>query len=144
MAPTAQSLRANRLGNPLQYLQKYPVEVQGYNLTFWLTRERHHELVFGFKGDEVRAIFTPRYRVIDNYWILERRDNLGYKDDTWVKCCRDHHFMSLSIPAGTKTFDLGGDRIAPGISISNSKAGLSSPRIAAFYLRLICRNGLIA
>jgi hypothetical protein len=45
--------------------------------------------------------------------------------------------MALSITDSGQTFDLGGDRITPGISISNSEVGLSSLRIAAFYLRLV-------
>jgi hypothetical protein len=52
--------------------------------------------------------------------------------------------MSLSIPDGTKTFAIAGDRLTPGISVSNSEVGLASLPIAAFYLRLVCTNGLIA
>jgi hypothetical protein len=83
-------------------------------------------IVFRFDGEEVRAIFTPRYRPMDNIEVLERLDNLGYKADTRVQCCLDAEFMALSIPDSTQTFDLGGDRITPGISISNSEVGLSS------------------
>jgi len=86
LRPTAQSLIASRLGIPMQYLQRCPVEVQAYNLNFWIKQERNQEMFFRFDGD----------------------------------------------------------RITPGISISNSEVGLSSLRIAAFYLRLICTNGLIA
>lgn len=52
--------------------------------------------------------------------------------------------MSLSIPDGNQTFAIAGDRLTPGISISNSEVGLASLRIATFYLRLVCTNGLIA
>jgi hypothetical protein len=141
---TARSLIAHRLGIPSQYLQRCPAEVQAYNLNYWIRRERHPELFFRFDGQEVRAIFTPKYRPMDNHEILERLVSLGYKADTRVQCSLDSEFMALSIPDGSKTFDLGGDRITPGISISNSEVGLSSLRIAAFYLRLVCTNGLIA
>jgi Domain of unknown function (DUF932) len=144
LRPKAQSLIANRLGIPLQYLQRCPAEVQAYNLNHWITREPNPELFFRFDGQDVRAIFTPRYRPMDNLEVLERLTSLGYKADTRVQCCLDTEFMSLSIPDGSKTFDLEGDRITPGISISNSEVGLSSLRIAAFYLRLVCTNGLIA
>ena len=50
----------------------------------------------------------------------------------------------MSIPDRSKTFDISGGRITPGISIANSEVGLASLRIAAFFLRLVCRNGLIA
>ena len=141
---TAQRLIASRLGIPLQYLGKCPGEVQAYNLNYWVARERNPELFFRFDGEEVRAIFTPRYRPMDNLEVLERLEGLGYKADTRVQCALDTEFLALSIPDASKTFDLDGDRITPGISISNSEVGLSSLRIAAFYLRLVCTNGLIA
>jgi hypothetical protein len=144
LRPTAQSLIASRLGVPMQYLNKCPGEVQAYNLNHWIRQERNPELFFRFDGGEVRAIFTPRYRPLDNFEVLERLDGLGYKADTKVQCCLDGEFMSLSIPDGSRTFAVDGDRITPGISICNSEVGLSSLRIAAFYLRLVCTNGLIA
>ncbi len=52
--------------------------------------------------------------------------------------------MSLSIPDGNKAFDINGDRFKPGISISNSEVGLASLSIAAFVLRIICTNGMVA
>ena len=144
LRPRAQSLMATRLGIPMQYLQRCPAEVQAYNLNHWIMQERNPELLFRFDGNEVRAIFTPRYRPMDNLEILERLTSLGYKADTRVQCCLDAEFMSLSFPDSSKTFDLGGDRITPGLSICNSEVGISSLKIAAFYLRLVCTNGLIA
>ena len=144
LRPRAQSLMATRLGIPMQYLQRCPAEVQAYNLNHWIMQERNSELLFRFDGNEVRAIFTPRYRPMDNLEVLERLSRLGYKADTKVQCCLDAEFMSLSFPDSSRTFDLGGDRITPGLSVANSEVGLSSLRIAAFYLRLVCTNGLIA
>ena len=72
-------------------------------------------------ASEVRAIFTPRYRPMDNFEVLERLDRLGYAPETRVQCCLDTEFLSLSIPDGSKTFAIDGDRITPGISISNSR-----------------------
>jgi Domain of unknown function (DUF932) len=135
---------ATRLGIPMQYLQRCPADVQAYNLNHWIMQERNPELLFRFDGNEVRAIFTPRYRPMDNLEILERLCRLGYKADIRVQCCLDAEFMSLSFPDSSKTFDLGGDRITPGLSICNSEVGLSSLRVAGFFLRLVCTNGLIA
>ena len=140
----AQSLMSNRLGIPMQYLRRCPADVQAFNLNYWIKREQNQKLFFRFDGQEVRAIFTPRYRPMDNIEILKRLDSLGYKGDTKVQCCLDAEFISLSFPDSSRTFDLGGDRITPGLSICNSEVGLSSLKIAAFYLRLVCTNGLIA
>jgi hypothetical protein len=144
MRTTAQRLIASRLGIPMQYLSKCPGEVQAYNLNHWIRQEKNPKLLFRFDGDEVRATFTVRYRPMDNLEVLDRLVSLGYKADTRVQCALDAEFLALSIPDARRTFDLDGDRITPGISVCNSEVGLSSLRIAAFYLRLVCTNGLIA
>jgi hypothetical protein len=140
---TAQRLIANRLGIPMQYLQRCPRELQAFNLNHWIKQERNPKLFFRFDDDKVRAVFTPKYQPMDNLEVLDRLVSLGYKPDTRVQCALDAEFLALSIPDASKTFDLDGDRITPGISLCNSEVGLSSLRIAAFFLRLICTNGLI-
>ncbi len=144
MRPTAQSLLASRLSIPMQYLSRCPGEVQAYNLNHWIRRERNPELFFRFDGDEVRTVFTPKYKPMDNFEVLERLDGLGYGPESRVQCCLDAEFLSLSIPDFSQNFGISGDHITPGISLSNSEVGLASLRIAAFYLRLVCTNGLIA
>ena len=141
--PIAQYSVAYRLGIPLQYLKRCPEDVQAFNLNYWIAHEKNEKLFFRFDGMDVRAIFTPKYIPVDNFEILERLDSLGYRADTKVQCYLDDEFMSLSIPDGNKTFSLNGNKITPGISISNSEVGLSSLRISAFFLRLVCTNGLI-
>jgi len=144
MRPIAQQSIANRLGIPIQYLRKCPPEVQAYNMNHWIKEEKNEQLFVRFDGEEVRALFTPRYQPIDNFEVLERLDSLGYPSDTPVQCHLDSEFMSLSILDGKQTFSLNGDRITPGVSVSNSEVGLACLSIAAFLLRLICTNGLIS
>lgn len=144
MRPIAQQSIANRLGIPIQYLRKCPPEVQAYNMNHWIKEEKNEQLFVRFDGEEVRAVFTPRYQPIDNFEVLERLDSLGYPSETPVQCHLDQEFMSLSILDGKQTFSLNGDRITPGISVSNSEVGLACLSIAAFLLRLVCTNGLIA
>jgi hypothetical protein len=144
MRPIAQQSIANRLGIPIQYLRKCPSGVQAYNMNHWIKEEKNEQLFVRFDGEEVRAIFTPRYQPIDNFEVLERLDSLGYSPDTPVQCHLDPEFMSLSILDGKKTFSLNGDKMTPGVSVSNSEVGLACLSIAAFLLRLVCTNGLIA
>jgi len=143
MKSIAQQSFACRLGVPIQYLRKCPPEMQAYNLNHWIKEERNEELFLRFDGDDVRASFTPRYRPVDNFEVMERLDSLGYNPDTKVQCHLDDTFMSLNIPDG-KPFSVNGDKITPGISISNSEVGLSSLHIAAFFLRLVCTNGMVS
>ena len=122
-----------------------PVDVQTYNINFWLQHETNKELFFRFDGEEVRAIFTPRYKPMDNVGVMDRLNDLGYEPDARVQSYLDDQFLSVNIPDGRQTFSVNGsnDKITPGISIANSEVGLSSLKIAAFFLRLKCTNGLI-
>nr|BDD45426.1 hypothetical protein 2 [Desulfobacteraceae bacterium] len=139
----AQRSISARLGIPFQYLKKCPEDLQAWNLNHWLEKEKNDQLFFRFDGDEVRAIFTPRYVPVDNFEALFKLDQLGFKPETKVQCSLDPEFMSLSIPDGPKSFDIDGDKFTPGVSISNSEVGLASLNIASFCLRLVCLNGLI-
>jgi len=144
LRPVAQRSISNRLGIPYPYLTRCPADVQAMNLNHWIKHEKNDQLLFRFDGKEVRAMFTTKYIPVDNFEVMERLDSLGYKPETPVQCHLDTEFMSLSIPDGQKAFDINGDKFKPGISISNSEVGLASLSIAAFVLRLVCTNGLVA
>jgi len=144
LKPMAQRSMCYRLGTPYQYLKKCPPEIQAMNMNHWIEKEKKEELFLRFDGESVRAIFTEKYKPVDNFEVIERLDSLGYGPDTQVQCHLDQDFMSLSIPDGSQTFSVNGDRITPGISISNSETGLASLSIAAFFLRLVCTNGMIS
>lgn len=139
----AQLSFAYRLGIPLQYLKRCPPEIQKYNLDHWITKEKNEELLFRFDGNDVRVVFTPRYTPVDNFEILERLDSLGYGPDTEVQCSVDNEFMMLNIPEG-KAFTVNGDKMRPGLSLSNSEVGIAALSISAFLLRLVCTNGMIS
>ncbi|MFZ4437653.1 MAG: hypothetical protein ACOYOS_04440 [Syntrophales bacterium] len=143
LRPIAQQSIANRLGIPIQYLRKCPQDIQALNMNHWIRHETHEELLFRFDGNDVRAVFTPRYIPTDNLEVLQEIEALNYDPDTRVQCSLDEEFMSLSIPDGKQTFDINGEKMTPGISVSNSEVGLASLSIAAFMLRLVCTNGMI-
>lgn len=144
LRPVAQQSIANRLGIPIQYLRKCPEDIQALNMNHWIRHEKNEELFFRFDGNHVRAVFTPRYIPTDNLEVLQKLDGIGYDPETRVQCSLDDEFMSLSIPDGNQTFQVNGERMTPGISVSNSEVGLASLSIAAFMLRLICTNGMIS
>ena len=144
LRPVAQRSISNRLGIPYPYLRRCPEDIQALNLNHWIKHEKNDQLLFRFDSQDVRAVFTTKYRPCDNFEVLERLDSLKYGPDTEVQCRLDPEFMSLSIPDGAKAFDINGDKFQPGISISNSEVGLASLSIEMFVLRLICTNGLIS
>jgi hypothetical protein len=140
----AQISISNRLGIPYQYLRKCPADIQALQMNHWIKHEKNEQLLFRFDGDEVRALFTTKYKPVDNFEVMERLDAMGYKPETEVQCHLDLEFMSLSILDGKHAFDINKDKFRPGISVSNSEVGLASLSISAFVLRLVCTNGLIS
>jgi hypothetical protein len=117
---------------------------QATQINHCIGHEKNEQLFVRFDGQDVRAIFTLRYKPVDNFEILTRLDDMGYGPDTQVQCHLDGEFMLLSIPDGKQTFQVNGDKITPGISVSNSEVGLASLSVSAFFLRLICTNGMVA
>jgi hypothetical protein len=143
MKEVAQVEMAFRLGIPIFYLRKCSPDVQAYNMNHWIKKERNDELFVRFDGDEVRAIFTPRYIPVDNIVILRRLEQMGFKQDASVQCHIDGEFMLLNIPNNEGTFKILKDAMTPGISIQNSEVGLAAIGMSAYILRLACTNGLI-
>ena len=144
MRPIAQQSICNRLGIPIHYLRKCPVDIQQNNLNYWIKREKNDKLFFRFDGGDVRAIFTPRYVPTDNLEVLDRLIEQGYKPSTRVQCSLDDEFMLVSVPDEKETFKVNGDKMTPGISVSNSEVGLAALTVSSFVLRLICTNGMIS
>ena len=140
----AQRSIAWRLGIPFNYLAKCPPELQALQMNHWIEHEKNEQLFLRFDGLAVRAIFTPRYKPVDNFEVMTRLDDMGYGPDTQVQCHLDREFMLLSIPDGKQTFQINGDKMTPGISVSNSEVGLASLSVSAFFLRLVCTNGMVA
>jgi len=144
LKPIAQISMANRLGIPYYYLKKCPADIQSKNLNYWLQHERNEQLFFRFSGQEVRAIFTPRYIPTDNLEVLDKLKSLGYAPDARVQSSLNEQFMVVNIPDGRETFSINGDKMTPGISMANSEVGLAALSIAAFVLRLTCTNGMVS
>ncbi len=144
---SAQRLICNRLRVPLAYLSRCPRELQARNLNYWIQREaeKRATLFCRFDGDNLRAIFTDRYRAIDHMEILSRMLEYGFSSDTEVHYSLDQSLLVLKVPDFTKTFGFGeDDKIVPGISIANSEVGILAFCIEAYFYRLVCSNGMIA
>lgn len=142
--PIAQTSIAARLGVPHQYLKKCPTDLQADNLNHWIKHERNEHMFLRFDGDNVRAVFTPRYTPADNTQVLRKLEEVGYGSDVKVQCHMDDTFMVLNILKPEKSFKVNGDEMTPGISIANSEVGLAALSVSAYILRLICTNGLIS
>jgi len=146
LKPIAQQAICTKLGIPVTYMRKCPDHLQEYNLNHWIQKLKNDELFFRFDGEDVRAIFTKKYRPVDNFEVLEKLDRLGFNSDQQVQVSLDQEFMMLNIMDSQRTFSLdrNKDKMTPGISLSNSEVGLSALSISAFFLRLVCTNGMIS
>ena len=82
----AQRSIAWRLGIPYNYLAKCPAELQAEQMNHWIKHEKREQLFVRFDGEEVRAVFTPRYKPVDNFEVIARLDEMGYTPDTKVQC----------------------------------------------------------
>jgi hypothetical protein len=144
LRPQAQSLIATRYSIPLPYLKRCSRELQSANLNHWLAKEQNDQMFFRFSGNDVRAVFTPRYRPVDNHEIINRLYDIGYSPETICQSYLDEEFLSINIPDEAKTFGIArNDKIVPGVSICNSEVGVSALKISTYFLRLVCTNGLI-
>jgi hypothetical protein len=151
VAPTAQRLLSNRLRVPYAYLSRCPAELQARNLNYWIEQERQLRETFfcRFDANRLRAVFTERYRPLDNMEILAQLLQHGFDPSTPVQYAMDDSMFLVKIPEYARAFGVNPgygklDEIVPGISFANSEVGLLAFNIEAFFYRLVCTNGLIA
>ena len=149
--PSAQRLLSNRLRVPYSYLSRCPVELQARNLNYWIEQERQQRDTFfcRFDGNRLRAVFTERYRPLDNMEILSQLIQHGFDPSTPVQYAIDDGMFLVKIPEYARAFGVNPgygqlDEIVPGVAFSNSETGLIAFSIEAFFYRLVCTNGLIA
>jgi hypothetical protein len=148
VAPTAQRLLSNRLRVPFSYLSRCPAELQARNLNYWIEQERRQRETFFCRfsdANRLRAVFTEKYTVLDHMEVLTKILETGFDPAGEIQFALDDQMMVMKMPEYNKAFYLAQqDKIVPGISIANSEVGILSLSIEAFYLRLICTNGLIS
>jgi hypothetical protein len=145
--PQAQRLLANRLGVPFSYLDRCPADLQAVNLNHWLEHERKHRESFFLRFNsqrQVRAAFTTRFEPTDNYEILLKMPELGFRPEQEVQYMLDDGMMVVRVPEYARSFEVAlQDNVVPGLSIGNSEIGFLSFCIECFYLRLVCTNGMV-
>lgn len=151
IAPSAQRLLANRLRVPYTYLERCPKDLQAQNLNFWIEQEAKQRQTFfcRFDNNRLRAVFTERYRPLDNMNILSQLINNGFDPLAEIQFSVDDTMFIIKIPEYDRAFSVSlshekQDRVVPGICISNSEVGLLAFSIEAFFYRIVCTNGMIS
>jgi hypothetical protein len=144
--PSAQRLITNRLRVPYSYLTRCPANLQAQNLNYWLEKEQQNRktLFCRFDDNKLRAVFTDRYEPLDHMEVLSKMLEYGFTPQQEVRYALDDEILTVSVPDYNRAFTvLNKDKLVPGICISNSEVGILSLSIKAYYLRLVCSNGLI-
>lgn len=149
--PGAQRLLSNRLRVPFSYLSRCPANLQAENLNYWIEQERLNRETFfcRFDGHRLRAVFTERYKPLDNMDVLSQLLRHGFDPGTQVQYAIDDGMFLVRIPEYARAFGVNPgygklDEIVPGVSFANSEVGLLAFSIEAFFYRLVCTNGLIS
>jgi len=144
--PSAQWLFANKLRVPHSYLERCSYELQAHNLNYWLELEKGQRDTFfcRFDGLKMRAVFTDRYKAVDNREILQKMEEYGFKQEAEVHLNLNDSLMVVKVPDYGRMFELGHDKMTPGIAVSNSEVGILAFSIEAYFYRLVCTNGLIS
>ena len=151
VAPSAQRLLSNRLRVPYSYLSRCNSELQARNLNYWIEQECQQRETFfcRFNSNRLRAVFTERYRPLDNMEILAQLLQHGFDPTTQVQYAISDGMFLVKIPEYARAFGVNPeygklDEIVPGVSFANSEVGLLAFSIEAFFYRLVCTNGLIS
>jgi hypothetical protein len=142
LLPTAQKQICAKLDVPFSYINRCDNPLQSDNLNCWLQTIRGKDLFLRMDGNNIRAIFTTRYKPINNLEITERLLKT-FPDFTAVDFIHHDDIMSLGIPSD-RHFELSPlDKFKSGLSIINSETGYHGFSVGAYVLRLICTNGMI-
>jgi len=147
---------ATKTGIPTRYYDKMrnegKLDLLTRNVNTWLP-DKEKRLV-RVLDDNVRAILSDRYRIIDNYDILweslqefKRIQSTGIQIDIRESSLTETHlYMKATSPSLTGEVMHYKGRTEPvrgGIIISNSEVGCGAFRVEPFVNVLVCQNGLI-
>jgi hypothetical protein len=93
----AQQHIANRLRIPHSYLSRCGESLQAENLNTWLDQERNENLFLRFNGNQVRAIFTPRYKPYDHADLIQFLLSNGFEGSREVEYSLDAEMLMLNL-----------------------------------------------
>jgi hypothetical protein len=140
---SAQRLFAQKLRVPIEYLLRCPEDLQEVNLNYWVESLGETPLFVRFEEEQVRAVFSLRYKPIDHVEIAERLKQ-SFPGEKKVRFSLSDELLLIKLIDVLENFKTDQDEFSPGVAIVNSETGYSAFSIEGFFLRLVCTNGLIA
>jgi hypothetical protein len=147
---------ATKTGIPAKYYDKMieegKFELLSANVNGWMP-SKDKRLVRVLDND-VRALLSDRYRIIDNHDILfetlqqfKKIQDGGIQIDIKESCLTDKHLylkaVSPDISGEVMHYKGRTEPVQGGIILSNSEVGCGAYRVEPFVNVLVCQNGLI-
>lgn len=147
MTEICQRQVAGNLGLPLEYWRRMLNEAPGLfdeTCAVWLEREKSSHLIRTLPNI-ARAYLSERYRIVDNYDILERAMDVAVEtapDLQYNSGEVDENRLYLKLTTPRRTITILGEPTQVGLLVRNSEVGDGAVAVAPFSINLICTNGM--
>lgn len=138
---------SQKLGVPKIYVdrlvEKNKHALLATNFNAWLgDRERD---LYRIQDGRIRAMLSTRYRPMDNRPVLLAALTFLQGKGVDITDCyltEERMYVKAHVPHLRQEI-VKGDKVIPGIIISNSEVGSGSLRVEPYLYRLVCSNGMI-
>jgi hypothetical protein len=140
---------ANRIGLPIQYYDKMlaagMTDLTATNVNAWLQKNYGEKRLVRIADGHIRAMLSDHYRILDNHdLVFQIMDRVKQHNAVVTDCALTESRMYVRATVPDYVTEVRkGDRVVPGVMVSNSEVGEGAFRVEAFLYRLVCQNGLI-
>jgi hypothetical protein len=150
LSPNGSLQLAQKAGVPVDYYYKMlgegMADLTAKNVNAWLAKNDGERRLVRILDGNVRALLSDKYRALDNYdlafQVMDRAKQHQAVVQTSVLSETRMH-IKLTVPdyiAEVKQ----GDRVVPGLYVSNSEVGAGAFTVEPFLWRLVCSNGIVS
>jgi hypothetical protein len=114
------------------------------NINHWLNKKQDRRLVRTL-GTDLRAFLSDRYKVMDNYPLLEMITPVFEQHNLQIISSNlsEEKMYIKALSPRLKSEVKVGDVVQAGLCISNSEVGAGSLSVQPLIYRLVCMNGMV-
>lgn len=114
------------------------------NVNHWLGQRQERRMVRTL-GQDMRAFLSDRYKVMDNFPLLEMIMPVFEQHDLQIisSNLNEENMYIKALSPRLKSEVKVGDTVQAGLCISNSEVGAGSLSVKPLIYRLVCTNGMI-
>jgi hypothetical protein len=135
------------LNIPREYVRRISEDsprLLSQNINHWLNKKQDRRLIRTL-GKDLRAFLSDRYKVMDNYPLLEMITPVFTQHNLQIISSNisEEKMYIKALSPKLKSEVKVGDVVQAGICISNSEVGAGSLSIQPLIYRLACTNGMV-